>query len=43
MMGLSPADVTAATQSLGLAALGLNCGRSFDDTEQLVSEHPASP
>ena len=38
MMGLSPADVTAATASLGLAALGLNCGRSLDDTEQLVSE-----
>jgi 5-methyltetrahydrofolate--homocysteine methyltransferase len=38
MMGLSPTDVTAATASLGLAALGLNCGRSLDDTEQLVSE-----
>jgi methionine synthase I (cobalamin-dependent) len=38
MMGLSPADVTTATASLGLAALGLNCGRSLDDTEQLVSE-----
>ena len=38
MMGLSPADVTAATRSLGLAALGLNCGRSLDDTEHLVSE-----
>lgn len=42
MMGLSPADVTAATQSLGLAALGLNCGRSLDDTEQLVSEFLAA-
>lgn len=37
-MGLSPADVTAATASLGLAALGLNCGRSLDDTERLISE-----
>lgn len=42
MMGLSPADVTAATRSLGLAALGLNCGRSLDDTEQLVSEFLAA-
>jgi 5-methyltetrahydrofolate--homocysteine methyltransferase len=38
MMGLSPADVTAATGSLGLAALGANCGRSLDDTAQLVTE-----
>ncbi len=42
MMGLSPADVTAATGSLGLAALGLNCGRSLDDTEQLVAEFLAA-
>lgn len=42
MMGLSPADVTAATRSLGLAALGLNCGRSLDDTERLVSEFLAA-
>jgi len=38
MMGLSPADVTAAAEPLGLAALGANCGRSLDDTAQLVSE-----
>ncbi|MGH2868717.1 MAG: homocysteine S-methyltransferase family protein [Solirubrobacteraceae bacterium] len=38
MMGLSPADVTKATDSLSLAALGANCGRSLDDTAQLVSE-----
>jgi 5-methyltetrahydrofolate--homocysteine methyltransferase len=38
MMGLSPADVTSATESLGLAALGANCGRSLDDTAQLVQE-----
>jgi 5-methyltetrahydrofolate--homocysteine methyltransferase len=38
MMGLSPADVTTATESLGLAALGANCGRSLDDTTRLVSE-----
>ena len=38
MMGLSPADVTAATEDLGIAALGANCGRSMQDTAQLVTE-----
>jgi 5-methyltetrahydrofolate--homocysteine methyltransferase len=38
MMGLSPADVTHATESVGVAALGANCGRSLADTAQLVSE-----
>jgi 5-methyltetrahydrofolate--homocysteine methyltransferase len=38
MMGLSPADVTKAAESLGVAALGANCGRSLADTAQLVSE-----
>jgi 5-methyltetrahydrofolate--homocysteine methyltransferase len=38
MMGLSPADVTAAAGSLGVAALGANCGRSLADTAQLVAE-----
>jgi 5-methyltetrahydrofolate--homocysteine methyltransferase len=38
MMGLSPADVTAATSSLDLAAVGANCGRSLADTAQLVAE-----
>ncbi len=38
MMGLSPADVTAATKSLGFAAVGANCGRSLADTAQLVAE-----
>ena len=38
MMGLSPADVVRETESLGLAALGANCGRSLDDTAQLVTE-----
>jgi 5-methyltetrahydrofolate--homocysteine methyltransferase len=42
MMGLSPADVTTATESLGLAALGLNCGRSLDDTAQLVQQFRAA-
>jgi len=38
MMGLSPADVTAATENVGVAALGANCGRSLQDTAQLVTE-----
>ena len=38
MMGLSPADVTAATEGLDVAALGANCGRSLQDTAQLVIE-----
>jgi 5-methyltetrahydrofolate--homocysteine methyltransferase len=38
MMGLSPADVVSATESLDLAAVGANCGRSLSDTAQLVSE-----
>ena len=38
MMGLSPADVTAAAQDAGVAALGANCGRSLQDTAQLVTE-----
>jgi 5-methyltetrahydrofolate--homocysteine methyltransferase len=38
MMGLSPADVMTAAASLGVAALGPNCGRSLADTAQLVSE-----
>jgi 5-methyltetrahydrofolate--homocysteine methyltransferase len=38
MMGLSAADVVAATEPLGLAALGANCGRSLADTAQLTEE-----
>ena len=38
MMGLGPADVVAQTAHLELAALGANCGRSLDDTAQLVTE-----
>jgi 5-methyltetrahydrofolate--homocysteine methyltransferase len=38
MMGLSPADVTAATEGVEVAALGANCGRSMQDTARLVSE-----
>jgi methionine synthase I (cobalamin-dependent) len=36
MMGLSPADVVAGMDSLPLAALGANCGRSLDDTAAIV-------
>jgi methionine synthase I (cobalamin-dependent) len=38
MMGLSAADVVAATKPLGLAALGANCGRSLADMAQLTAE-----
>ncbi len=38
MMGLTPTDVVAATRTLGLAALGANCGRSLQDTDALVTE-----
>ena len=38
MMGLSAADVVAATKPLGLAALGANCGRSLADMAQLTGE-----
>jgi 5-methyltetrahydrofolate--homocysteine methyltransferase len=42
MMGLSPADVVAAVEPLGVAALGANCGRSLDDTATLVTEFLAA-
>ena len=42
MMGLSPTDVVAALDSLPLAALGANCGRSLDDTAAIVSEFARS-
>jgi 5-methyltetrahydrofolate--homocysteine methyltransferase len=38
MMGLSPADVVAAVEPLGVAALGANCGRSLEDTDAIVGE-----
>lgn len=38
MMRLSPADVTAAAEGVGVAALGVNCGRSLQDTAQPVTE-----
>ena len=42
MMGLSATDVVAATEPLGLAALGSNCGRSLEDTDALVTEFLAA-
>jgi 5-methyltetrahydrofolate--homocysteine methyltransferase len=38
MMGLSPSDVVAAVEPLGVAALGANCGRSLADTDTIVAE-----
>lgn len=39
MMGLSAAAVVTATESLGLAAVGANCGRALVDTSQIVGEY----
>ena len=39
MMGVSATAVTDATRSLGLAAVGANCGRSLAETGQIVSEY----
>jgi 5-methyltetrahydrofolate--homocysteine methyltransferase len=38
MMGVSAADVIAAVADSGVAALGLNCGRSLADTDAVVGE-----
>jgi methionine synthase I (cobalamin-dependent) len=38
MMGVSPTDVVAAVEPLGVAALGANCGRSLGDTDAVVTE-----
>jgi 5-methyltetrahydrofolate--homocysteine methyltransferase len=42
MMGLSPADVVAAVEPLGVAALGANCGRSLVDTDAIVDQFLAA-
>ena len=39
MMGLSPTQVAQATESLGLAAVGANCGRSLEDMAKIVTEY----
>jgi 5-methyltetrahydrofolate--homocysteine methyltransferase len=38
MMGISPADVVAAFEPLGVAAIGANCGRSLEDSDIVVAE-----
>ncbi|MBV8940764.1 MAG: homocysteine S-methyltransferase family protein, partial [Solirubrobacterales bacterium] len=38
MMGVSPADVVAAFQPLGVAAIGANCGRSLEDNDTVMRE-----
>jgi 5-methyltetrahydrofolate--homocysteine methyltransferase len=38
MMGAGPADVAAAVEPLGVAALGANCGRSLADMDAIVEE-----
>jgi 5-methyltetrahydrofolate--homocysteine methyltransferase len=38
MMGVSPTDVVAAFQPLGVAAIGANCGRSLEDNDIVVRE-----
>ena len=38
MMGVSAADVAAAVEPLGVAALGANCGRSLADTDGIVTD-----
>lgn len=42
MMGLSPADVVAAFEPLGIAAVGANCGRSLEDNATVLSEFLAT-
>jgi 5-methyltetrahydrofolate--homocysteine methyltransferase len=42
MMGVSPTDVVAAVEPLGVAALGANCGRSLRDTDAIVTEFLAA-
>jgi 5-methyltetrahydrofolate--homocysteine methyltransferase len=38
MMGVSPADVVAAFEPLGVAAIGANCGRSLQDNDIVARE-----
>jgi 5-methyltetrahydrofolate--homocysteine methyltransferase len=38
MMGVRPADVVAAFEPLGVAAIGANCGRSLEDNDTVVHE-----
>ena len=38
MMGLRPTDAVAAVLPLGIAAVGMNCGRSLADADLVVTE-----
>jgi len=42
MMGVSPTDLVAAVRSLGISAVGANCGRSLKDTTAVVGEFLAA-
>jgi methionine synthase I (cobalamin-dependent) len=42
MMGLSPRDVVAAFEPLGVAAVGANCGRSLADNDAVIAEFLAA-
>lgn len=42
MMGVKPRQVIAALKSLGLAAVGANCGMTLDCTEQVIGEMVAA-
>jgi 5-methyltetrahydrofolate--homocysteine methyltransferase len=42
MMGVSAVEVVAALAGTGVAAVGLNCGRSLEDTDVVVDEFIAT-
>ena len=42
MMGVSAAEVVAALAGTGVAAVGLNCGRSLEDTDAVLDEFIAT-
>lgn len=38
MMGVKPAQAASELESLGVDAIGINCGRSLDENEKVLSE-----
>jgi 5-methyltetrahydrofolate--homocysteine methyltransferase len=42
MMGVKPAQVVQAFQSLGVVAIGANCGTTLENMEKVVTEYAAS-
>jgi methionine synthase I (cobalamin-dependent) len=42
MMGLSPSDVVATFEPMGVAAIGANCGRSLADNDMVFAEFRAA-